>query len=69
VSKTSNLQEGGVHVAPGSNTAHFTFAGNSYVAKWAKPLPPPSITALRFCIEAATEQEAMGQLDQSKTVH
>jgi PAS domain S-box-containing protein len=47
----------GVHIAPGSNTAHFTFSGTSYIARWAKALEPSSLTALRFCIEAAIEQE------------
>lgn len=50
----------GVHIAPGSRVAHFSYGERAYVATWPLPLDHASITAVRFCIEAAIEQEALG---------
>ena len=50
-----------VHVSPWSNTAEFNFGGQSYIATWSKPLGQASITALRFCIEAALEQDSLSR--------
>ena len=49
-----------VQIATRRNTAHFVLAGRSYLATWARPLSDASVTALRFCIEAAIEQETLG---------
>lgn len=53
---------GSVHISPGSNMAYFSFAQRSYVAEWSKPLEHSSLTALRFCIEAAVEEERLASL-------
>lgn len=48
-----------VHLDPAGRIAIFTLGGTSYAARWDRPLETTSLTALRFCIEAAIEQEAV----------
>lgn len=55
VTEIGTTVSGGVRISTGSNTAYFALDGRFYSARWAQPLDAASLTALRFCIEAATD--------------
>lgn len=46
----------GLRIDPVAKNAHFRFAGTDFVVSWPETLENTSLTALRFCIEAALEE-------------
>lgn len=48
-----------LNVAAERQTARFPLGGKSMLVRWQRPLASTALTALRFCIEAAMEQERL----------
>lgn len=59
--ENGELDDGRVRIDATSRTASFRYAGKNITGTWTLPLEETSLTALRFVIEAAIEQESLAQ--------
>ena len=51
----------GLQISSHGRTAMFAFAGKSFTVRWNTSLNGTALTALRFCIEAAIEEDQLHQ--------